>query len=161
MDEWEILKPAISLRGERGRIVIQGVEICFIVSDVLKAFEVYQSIFEVECIEKTGFPKGQNEVVFSIYGVRFHMLDENPDFQMIAPKQGDPQFIWYNIAVPDISKTYQNAVDAGCKIVQPITEVETHGVKTAMFHDPFGYMWQLHQVVRDVSFEERIQAYDK
>ena len=142
-------------------MVIKRTEIDFIVNDTLKAFEVYQAIFEVECIEKTSFPIGQNEVVFSIYGTHFHMLDENPEFQMIAPKPGDPKPIWYNITVPDISKTYKNAMDAGCVEISPITEVETHGVQTVMFSDPFGYIWQLHEVVREVSFEERVQSYEK
>jgi uncharacterized glyoxalase superfamily protein PhnB len=136
-----------------------GVEIDMIVPDSLEALRLYESIFDVKRIEATDFPKGSNEVVFSIYGVRFHMLDENPDFQMIAPKPGDPKPNWYNITVPNIQKTYKDALGAGCAEVAPIAEIETHGVKTAMFSDPIGYIWQLHEVVREVSFEERVRVY--
>lgn len=137
-----------------------GVEIDMIVPDSLEALKLYESIFEVEKIEVTSFPKGQNEAVFSIYGTHFHMLDENPEYQMIAPKPGDPKPIWYNVTVPDIKKTYAKALAAGCTEIQPITEVQTHGVINAMFSDPLGYIWMLHEVVREVSFEDRIRAYE-
>ena len=57
-----------------------GVEIDMVVEDSLSALELYEKIFDVERVEVTTFPKGQNEAVFTLYGVRFHMLDENPDF---------------------------------------------------------------------------------
>ena len=49
-----------------------GVEIDMIVSDSLKALELYEKVFDIERIEVTNFPKCENEVVFSLYGVRFH-----------------------------------------------------------------------------------------
>lgn len=59
-----------------------GVEIDMIVTDSKKALELYEKIFDVERVEVTDFPKGENEVIFSLYGVRFHMLDENPEFEL-------------------------------------------------------------------------------
>lgn len=136
-----------------------GCENCMIVTDSAEALKVYKSIFDVEILEVMGLPKGQNEAVFEVYGTRFHMLDENSEMNMIAPKPGDPTPSWYNITVPDIAKTYQRAMGAGCTEISPITEIETHGVKTAMFSDPSGYIWQLHEIVREVSLEERLAAY--
>lgn len=138
-----------------------GVEIDMILPDSLEALELYERIFDVNRIEVTSFPKGQNEAAFSIYGTRFHMLDENPEYQMFAPKPGDAKTIWYNVIVPDIKTTYASALEAGCTEIQPIMEVETHGVKNAMFSDPFGYIWMLHEVVREVSFEERVRLYEE
>lgn len=138
-----------------------GVEIDMVVTDSLKALELYEKIFDIERIEVTNFPKGENEVVFSLYGVRFHMLDENPQFQMIAPKPSDPKPIWFNIMVPDINQTYSNAIKEGCTEVQPITEMMDYGVSNAMFSDVFGYIWMLHQVHREVSFEERIKLWEE
>ena len=57
-----------------------GVEIDMVVTDSLKALELYEKVFDIERLEVTDFPKGENEAVFSLYGVRFHMLDENPNF---------------------------------------------------------------------------------
>jgi uncharacterized glyoxalase superfamily protein PhnB len=135
-----------------------GVEIDFVVQDCLKALALYESIFEVQRVEVTEGKVGSNEAVFTIYGVRFHMLDENPDYQMTAPKPGDPKPMWLNILVPDIAATYAAAMAAGCSEVQPVTELEAFGVSNAMFTDPFGYVWMLHQLHRIVSFEDRVKA---
>ena len=138
-----------------------GAEIDMVVPDSLNALELYQKIFEMEPIEVTDFLTGENEVVFSLYGVRFHMLDENPQFEMIAPKPGDPKPIWFNIMVPDIDETFSKALSEGCKAVQPVTEMKEMGVSNAIFIDPFGYLWMLHQVHKEVSFEERKKIWNE
>ena len=141
--------------------MVTGVEIDLVTSDSLKALELYEKIFEIERVEVTGFPKGENEVIFSLYGVRFHMLDENPEFQLIGPKTGDPKPIWFNIMVPDISATYSKAVSAGCTEIQPVTEIPDFGVSNAIFSDPFGHVWMLHQVHKEVSFEDRKKLWEE
>ena len=137
-----------------------GVEIDMVVTDSLKALALYEKIFEIVPIEVTDFPTGENEVVFTLYGTRFHMLDENPEFQLIAPKPGDPKPIWFNIMVPDIASTYAKAISEGCTEVQPVTEMAAYGVSNAIISDPFGYLWMLHQVHKEVSFEERKKLWE-
>jgi PhnB protein len=56
-----------------GCVQMVGVEIDLVVSDSLKALELYEKVFEIERIKVTTFPKGENEVVFTLYGVQFHM----------------------------------------------------------------------------------------
>ncbi len=138
-----------------------GVEIDMVVTDSVKALEFYEKIFDIERVEVSSFPKGQNEAIFTLYGVRFHMLDENPEFQLIAPATDAPKSIWYNILVPDIKETYQKAMGAGCAEVQPVTELPDFGVSNAIFSDPFGYIWMLHQMHRVVSHEERIKMWEE
>lgn len=136
-----------------------GVEIDMVVTDSLKALALYEKIFELERIEVSDFPTGENEVIFALYGVRFHMLDENPKFSLLAPNK--PQSIWFNILVPDIKETYAKALSAGCTEVQPVTEIPDYGVSNAIFSDPFGYLWMLHQIHKEVSFEERTQLWEE
>ncbi|MFD1706721.1 VOC family protein [Siminovitchia sediminis] len=138
-----------------------GVEIDMIVTDSLKALELYENIFDVQRVEVTDFPKGENEVIFTLYGVRFHMLDENPTFGLKAPGTGEPQTIWFNIMVPDIQETFSKAMNAGCTELQPVTELPDYGVSNAIFNDPFGYQWMLHQVHKEVSFEERVKLWEE
>lgn len=138
-----------------------GVEIDMVVSDSLKALDLYEKIFNVEPIEVTAYSKGQNEVVFNMYGTRFHLLDENPDFMLIAPKPGDPKPMWCNVLVPDIRETFSKAIDAGCTEIQPVTEVADFGGINAIFSDPFGYVWMLHQILREVSFEDRCRIMEE
>lgn len=68
--------------------MIKGVEFDFVVKDGKAALKQYKSIFDVEVVEETDFKTGNNEAVFTIYGTRFHMLDENPEYQLFAPKEG-------------------------------------------------------------------------
>lgn len=139
--------------------MILGVEIDFVVEDSIVALELYEKIFEVERLEVTSFEKGRNEAVFTIYDSRFHMLDENLDFELIAPKPGDPKPIWFNIAVGDIMDVHNKAMSAGCAEIQPVTEIVEMGISNSMFSDPFGYMWMLHQIHREISFEERMKLF--
>ena len=138
-----------------------GVEIDFVVPDSLEALRVYESIFQVVRVEVTAYPRGQNEAVFTIYGTRIHMLDENPDFQLIAPKPGDPKPMWLNITVPDIRETFDKALKASCRVIQEPIEMEELGIVNAIVQDPFGYMWLLHEIKREVSFEERLRIMEE
>lgn len=135
----------------------QGVEIDFVVKDSLEALSFYEQIFDIKREEVTSFPPGQNEVVFTLYGVRFHMLDENPEYQLFAPKPGDMKTLWFNVIVPDIKAIHDKAMKIECEEVQPVTEMVDMGVSNSMFADPFGYLWMLHQVHQELSFEERIR----
>ena len=76
------------------------------------------------------------------------MLDENPTFGLQAPDSDNSNTIWFNGLVPDIKDTFSKAISVGCKEVQPVTEVPDYGVSNAIFSDPFGYVWMLHQIQR-------------
>ena len=140
---------------------IVGVEIDMVVIDGIQALEFYEKIFEIERVEVTNFDRGENEAIFSLYGARFHLLDENQDFQLIAPTEDHPKTVWFNVMVPDIKETYMKALDLGCKEIQPITEMHEFGIENAIFLDPFGYVWMLHQVYKEVSFEERVKYFEE
>lgn len=135
---------------------MEAVEFDFVVKDSLKALELYEKIFPVKRVEVSDFKPGTNEVVFTIFEARFHMLDENPEYHLVAPKEGHPQSFWFNIMVNDIDKTYQAAIENGCSEIQGVTKMEEFGISNAQFLDPFGYVWMLHELHREVSYEERI-----
>ncbi|SEM77287.1 Uncharacterized conserved protein PhnB, glyoxalase superfamily [Mesobacillus persicus] len=138
-----------------------GVELDLVVKDSLKALELYEGIFEIERVEVSNLPRGENEAVFTLYGVRFHLLDENPEFHLIAPSPDDPKTSWVNVTVPDIKETYEKAMGLGCTEIQAVTELPDYGVSNAIFMDTFGYIWMLHQVHKEVSHEERIQLWEE
>ena len=137
-----------------------GVEIDFVVEDSLAALKLYEQIFEVQRIEVTEFPKGKNEAVFTIYGVRFHMMDENPEYKMIAPDPESIRSVWFNITVPDIETVHKVAIGAGCREIQSVIDMPEQGLSNSVFKDPNGYLWILRQVHREVSFEERVQLWE-
>lgn len=141
---------------------MKAIEINMVVSDSLKALELYEKIFEeIERIEVTNLDKGQNEAVINLYGMRIHLLDENPEFHLHAPGPDHPHTMWFNVIVPDIKKTYKNAIDAGCKEIQPVTELPEYGIANAVFADPFGYQWLIHQINKEISFEERMRIWEE
>ena len=138
-----------------------GVEINFITRDSLKALELYKKIFDIEVVEKTDFEVGKNEVIFTLYGTRFHMLDENPAYGLLSPKEGTHNTIWYNVLVEDIKATWDKAMENNCTTIQPVTLMEDFGVSNAMFVDTYGYVWMLHQLHEVKSYDERIAAIKK
>jgi len=138
-----------------------GVEIDMVVSDSVKAFELYERVFGAERVEVTAYENGLNEAIFTIFGTRFHLLDENAEYQLFAPKDGEHRSMWLNVLVPDIKATYEMAIESGFKEIQPITEIPEMGVSNAVCTDPFGYAWMLHQIHREVSFEERMKIWDE
>ncbi len=137
------------------------VEIDFIVKDVLQALQFYEQVFEVERVEVGDFVVGENSVIMKIYGTAFHLLDENPNFQLIAPTPETYIPIWFNVTVPHIETVFNKALAAGATAIQPITEMPDMGLKNAMFKDPFGYMWLLHEVLEVVSYEDRARILEK
>lgn len=138
-----------------------GVEIDLVVTESLKALELYEKIFDIERVEVTNLSKGENEVIFNLFGVQFHMLDENEAFGLKAPDPEHPNTIWFNVLVPDINETFKKAMEAGCTVMQPVTELPDYGVSNAMFTDQFGYLWMLHQMHKVVSLEERLELWEK
>ncbi len=141
--------------------MIGGVEIDMVVTDSLKALELYEKVFDVEPIEISDFPKGENEVVFSLYDVHFHMLDENPTFELKAPTPDDPRTIWFNVLVEDIQATYKKALEAGCTEIQPVTELPDYGITNAIFIDPYGYQWMIHQMKQEVTHDESLDFWEE
>lgn len=137
-----------------------GAEVNMVVTDSLAAFELYSQIFETELVEKSDFPVGSNEVVFTLYGMRFHLLDENPDYHLVPPKEGQSQSIWYNILVEDIKTTFDTALSKGCTEISALTEMPEMGIANAIFKDPFGHIWLLHQIYHVVSHEDRIKMFE-
>lgn len=97
-----------------------------------------------------------NEAVFTIYGVRFHLPNENPEYFLFAPKEDTQKSMWINVLVPDIQACFEKAKAQGCTVIQPVTEMKEMGVSNAVFSDKFGYIWMIHQIHRVVSFEERV-----
>ena|SRR5690554_2947325 len=141
--------------------MITGTEIDFVVKNSVKALELYKKIFDVEVVEVTNYPEGTNEAVFNLYGTRFHMLDENPEYGLKAPDKDHPNTIWFNIAVEDIEKTHKAALENGCTEIQGITNMMDGAVSNSIFVDSFGYMWMLHQIHKNLSFEERIEIIEE
>jgi uncharacterized glyoxalase superfamily protein PhnB len=138
-----------------------GVEIDMVVSDCLSAFALYEKVFGAEKVEITAYNKGMNEAVFMLFGTRFHLLDENPEYQLYAPKPNQSLPVWCNLVVQDIALVFKKAQEHDFKIIQPVQNLSEFGVMNAIVADPFGYVWMLHQIVKEMSFEERCRIMEE
>ncbi len=138
-----------------------GVEFDMVVEDSLAALKLYQEVFGVECVEATALQKGENEVVFTLYGARFHMLDQNQQFHLKAPAKGAALPFWFNVMVEDIEAVYAKAVGCGFMELQPLTQMMEYGVSTGSLLDPYGYQWMITQLHKVKSLDERLEAYEK
>jgi len=137
------------------------VEINMIVKDSLDAFKLYEKVFKAEKIEATSYEKGLNEVVFSIFHTRFHLLDENKEYGLYAPTKDKTNTMWCNLLVEDIESIFNKSKKEGFYIIQPLTELEKFGIINAIITDPFDYQWMLHQTVKEVSFKERCKILEE
>lgn len=138
-----------------------GVEIDFVVKNSLEALSLYEKIYEIEVVERSNMPVGLNEVIFNLYNVRFHMLDENKEYGLEAPTEDKKSTVWFNVMVEDIKNTYNEAIVNGCTEIQGVTELKDYGVSNAIFIDPYGYMWMLHEIHQIISHEDRVKIWNE
>lgn len=122
------------------------IEITMVVKNSIEALEFYKNIFDIKVVECTNLEKGLNEVIFTLYGTKFHMLDENLEYMLIAPKEKDNKSISFNATVENIKETFSKASKQNCTIYQEITKIDQLNVSNAVFCDKFGYVWILHEV---------------
>lgn len=78
-----------------------GIEIDLVVPDCKQALALYEQIFGAEDIQISSLPGGKMEATLSIHGTRFRLMDENEDFQLLAPRRGDGIPMWCAVYVPD------------------------------------------------------------
>lgn len=140
---------------------MQNIELDMIVTDSLAALEKYRSVFDLNVIQATSYDLGLNEAIFSIYDFTIHLLDENPAYDLIAPKENQVFPFWINVTVSDIQDTFNKALFAGFTEIQPVTQLPDFGVSNAVLQDPFGYQWMLHQVNEEKSSEELEEIMEK
>lgn len=123
-----------------------GIEITMIVSNSIEALDLYKNIFDIEIIECTNLEKGLNEAIFNLYGTKFHMLDENLEYMLIAPKEDDNKSISFNVTVENIEQTFKKVLESECTVYQEIKKIDKLNISNAIFSDKFGYIWLLHEV---------------
>lgn len=138
-----------------------GIELDMVVSDSLDALETYERVFGAERVEVTDYESGLNEAIFMLSGLRVHLMDENPDYNLIAPQPDDNQPSWLNLVVEDIHQIYSRAMENEFTSVQAPLDVPEMNLVNAVMLDPYGYVWMLHEVHEELSFEERTEILDQ
>ena len=81
------------------------------------------------------------------------LADEFPDMQAVGPKTVGGTPVSIHVYVEDVDKTFEQAVKAGAKELQPL-ENKFYGDRSATFEDPFGHQWTVSTHVEDIPPDE-------
>jgi PhnB protein len=65
-----------------------------------------------------------------------------------------------SIQVDNADRFVEHAVEAGMKIIRPVTN-QFYGIRDATLTDPFGYSWNIRQVIEELSVEEMHHRHGK
>lgn len=120
-------------------------EINMIVNEAKKAADFYSKLFGAEILSVTDLDQGMNETMMVVAGVEFRVLDENPDFGMVAPTENSPVPMGVNLFVDDINKQAETAKELGCTILMPVTEYPDSNAINFVFRDVFSHTWVINQ----------------
>ncbi len=137
----------------------KGLTLTLVVSDALAAMEFYKTVFGAEEGEVYSFPgrEASNEANVTIGGVALRLIDANADYSCFPPKKGEVDSIWLQIVVDNTDATLALARKHGAEVsVEPSDFL---GTRYAEIIDPYGYTWTINQILREVSYDERMAFY--
>ena len=119
-----------------------------------EAIEFYQRVFGASERMRLAMPDGTIGHAELEFGDSVVMLaEENPDWAAVGPLTlgGSPTSVL--LYVEDVDALYQQAVDAGVKVIQPLKD-QFYGDRSCHIEDPFGHRWSIASHVEDVPQEE-------
>jgi len=135
-----------------------------IVKGAVRAIDFYKQAFGATEIMR--FPGPNNTIVHAEIkiGDSVVMLSDSPvggEFRDPQALGGSP--IGLMIYVPEVDKTFKNAVSLGAKQSRPVVD-QFYGDRSGTLVDPFGHVWTVATHVEDVSpqqMQERMAAMQK
>ncbi len=132
-----------------------------VVSNAIEASKLYKNVFDGETYDIFEFPniRISNEASIVIGDIKIRLIDENPEFECFSPINNESYPVWFEVNVKNIESTYKKALEQGMITVQVINE---HlGKKFAEVKDVYGFSWVISQTLREVTYNERKDFYDK
>jgi len=129
-----------------------------VIAGAAKAIEFYKKAFGA--VEKSRFPAPNGTLMHAEIRIGDSIImmgDEMPEQGGRGPKSlgGSPVTLF--IYQDNVDAAWKRAVDAGAKVVMPLTD-QFWGDRGGCLEDPFGHNWWLCQHIKDMSPEEMQQA---
>jgi PhnB protein len=128
-----------------------------VVDDAAAAIDFYVKAFGATELGRVPHPDGRLvHAALNINGSTVMLNDDFPDFndgKSTTPKALGGTPVTIHLQVPDVERSFKQAVDAGAVVVAPL-EDQFWGDRYGMVRDPFGHQWSLGQPLREVSPEE-------
>ena len=140
---------------ERGGQTQKGAVAPYIcVRGAAEALDFYKHAFGAVEDFRLSYPDGRvGHAQIYIYGQVLMLADEHPDFGVMAQPHFGGSPVTLHVSVDDAEAATARAAAAGCTLLRAPRE-EFFGARVAQVACPFGYRWNLHQMVEDVAPEE-------
>jgi uncharacterized glyoxalase superfamily protein PhnB len=129
-----------------------------ICADAAIAIDFYTRAFGAQQLFRLAGPDGKiMHACMQIGNSRFTLAEEMPKWRTFSPKslQGTP--VTLHLYVEDADSFAQHAVEAGAKLVMPVSEA-FWGDRYGQLEDPFGHVWAVLTHVKDMTPDEIRQA---
>nr|WP_256200000.1 VOC family protein [Verrucomicrobium spinosum] len=85
------------------------------------------------------------------------LVDQYPDWGCMGPAALKGSSVTIHLQVEDADALFQQAVDAGAKVIMPIEDA-FWGDRYGKVEDPFGHHWSIATHVRDLTPEQIQEA---
>jgi len=110
------------------------------VRDAVAAAEFYRQAFgAAEQARFTG-PTGHAVVEMTIDGLRFFVVDENPELFNLSPTSLDGTTVRIDLTVDDPDSTQAQALSSGAREIFPVAD-QPYGLRQGRIADPDGHHW--------------------
>jgi PhnB protein len=112
------------------------------VKDAASAVEFYRRAFGARELSRVTSPTGQSVVELTLDGHKLFVVDENPAAFNLSPEAVGGTTVRLNLIVDDPDAAAQRAVDAGAKVIFPVSD-QPYGLRQGRIADPAGHHWLL------------------
>lgn len=126
-----------------------------------QAIEFYKTAFNaVEMMRMPGQQGKLMHAAIQINGSIVMLVDENLEYGNKSPTalKGTP--VTLHLTVPQVDKTFAQAVAAGAKVIMPVDDM-FWGDRYGIVEDPFGHRWSIATPQKQLSPEELAAAAQK
>jgi PhnB protein len=112
------------------------------VRDAATAILFYERAFGATEQERFQTPTGQIVAEMSIDGLRFFVVDENPDAFNLSPERLGGTTVRINLIVEDPDAAAAKAIAEGATEIFPVSD-QPYGLRQGRVADPSGHHWLL------------------
>jgi len=131
------------------------VQTLLVVRDAERAIAFYQRVFGAREVWRVMHYHRVGHAVLRIGRSEIIVLDEFLEADIVGPESADvgkasPRLL---LEIDDVEGVLERAVADGATLLKP-AEDQWWGVRSGSIRDPFGYRWNIHSVIEDISEEE-------
>jgi PhnB protein len=110
------------------------------VENAVAAIDFYRDAFDAVEQRRFTAPTGHVVAELAIDGLRFFVVDENPEAFNLSPTSLDGTTVRINLIVEDPEATAARAVRAGASEIFPVAD-QPYGFRQGRVADPYGHHW--------------------